>query len=445
MALKKGTGTTLRTGLFVVLGFAVTIGALFVLGARKQLFSEVYEIYSTYEDVGGLQEGAFVRIYGINVGTVKSIALPDVTQNRVVVTFSIRGDARRLIRKDSKAIIDTEGLLGSRIVIILPGSPDQPEVPDGGTIQGQSPIQLHRFSANIDRALEKLDEVVINAADLLAAGASVVGKIDAGQGTLGEIVNSPALYDTVISSLDQLRRVAATADGTLRNFQGLAGNIAGSVDRTLANYSAAADTLRGVGTEFRRTGQNVNTVLRDLQSGRGTLGRLMTDDSAYVALNSTIAGSKVMVERGTEAITEITRAANSIARSAEQTRTTIDQVSRNIMEGQGSLGRLLNDDSIYVKLDRVMANLDITSQKLAVNMEALRSNWLFRGYFEDAGYWDNTRRTMELVEQRNIRLGEWERRLQRVQADLEAQERLIESRGRRPAPARPDTTRDSER
>ncbi|HOT35531.1 MAG TPA: MlaD family protein [Candidatus Latescibacteria bacterium] len=443
MASKKGSGAAIRTGVFVILGFALFVGALFVLGARKQLFEDVYEIYSTYEDVGGLQEGAFVRIAGINVGTVKKIALPELSQNRVVVTFSIRGDARRLIRRDSKAIIDTEGLLGARIVIIVPGSPDEPEVPEGGTIQGQSPIQLHRFSANIDRALEHLDAVVINSADLLAAGSSILQKVDAGQGTLGELVNNPALYDTVISSLAQFRRVAATADGTLRNVQGLAGEIAGSVDRTLTHYSVAADTLRDAGSEFRRTAKATNTILRDLQEGRGTLGKLMTDDSAYVALNNTIASSKQMLDRGTEAIAEITRAANSIARSAEQTRATIDLVSRNVMQGQGTVGRLLTDDSVYTRLDRVLANLDISSQKLAVNMEALRTNWLFRGYFEDAGYWENTKRTMELVEQRNIRLNEWERRLQRIQADLEARERRLEAQSRQAAPARRDTSQES--
>jgi phospholipid/cholesterol/gamma-HCH transport system substrate-binding protein len=444
MASKKGVGQTIRTGIFVVFGFLVFVGALFVLGARKQLFSEMYKISATYTDVAGLQEGAFVRIAGINVGSVAKIDLPGAGVDRVRVTFKIRGDARHLIRKGSKAIIDTEGLLGSMIVIITQGSPDSAIVLAGEAIPGQSPIEMRRFSQNIDRVLGNLDLVLVGGADVLHTSREILDKVNRGEGSIGALVNSSTLHDTVIFTVGQIRRLLATADGTLRGVQGSVASVAGSVDRTLQHYSAAADTLRDVGSEFRLAGRNTNAIIRDLQMGKGTLGRLMTDDSAYVALNRTLASSDSMVHHGSEAIGEISRAAGAIAQSAEQTRVTIDRVSQNVMRGQGTVGRLLNDDSIYVKLDRVLANLDISSQKMAVNMEAMRTNWLFRGYFEDAGYWRDTERNIQLIEQRNIRLNEWERRLQRLQAQLGAQESALDANRQRPTRSMttpPDTSR----
>ena len=77
-----------------------------------------------------------------------------------------------------------------------------------------------------------------------------------------------------------------------------------------------------------------------------------------------------------------------------------------------------------------MTNLEIASQKMAVNMEAVRTNWLFRGYFEDQGYWDDLEMKVEVTEQREYRLRRWEERLQELQMRLEAQEQRMEARER---------------
>ena len=436
---------TLRTGIFVVLGLAVLLGAMFVLGAREQLFTKRYQIYAMYNDVAGLQEGAFVRIAGINVGTVAHISLPDSTSNRVRVTFNIRGDARRLIRADSKAIIDTEGLLGARIVIITQGSPDAAEVPPDGEILGQSPIQFHRFSQNIDRALENLDDVVLNSAATLASLSSIMAKIDAGRGSIGAIVNRTTLHDSLVATVGQAHRLLETTDELVRHIRSTTTELAGNVNEAVQRYGAVADTLRGVGAEFHRTGIAVASLAEGMQKGRGTLGRLIKDDSLYIALGRMAVSGDSMLRRASYAISEVSSAAHSIAHSAEQMRTTIAQVTGDIRQGRGTVGKLVTDDSMYIKLDHIMSNMEIASEKLAVNMEAVRTNWLFRGYFEEQGYWDNVQKKYVLQEQRAIRMREWEQQLLRLQAQLEAREQELDRRERRLRSPGTDTTRNPQR
>lgn len=430
MALLRKIPLAIRTGVFVGLGFVILAGAVFVLGERKQLFSDQYEIYSMYDVVAGLQEGAFVRIAGINVGTVKRIALPEEVGGRVRVTFKIRADAKRLIRTDSKAVIDTEGLLGARIVIITQGSPSAPEVPAGGEILGQSPIQLHRFSQNIDRALEDLDDVVVNGAATLASLSSILAKVDAGRGSVGMLLNRPTLHDSLAATLGMMRRAATNTNRLLLEVRRSVDVMSESADATMASYRTTADTLTSTFSDFRMTSAELRGLANDVRSGRGTLGRLITDDSMYVAATHLVTTADSLLAQGTLALAEATEASHSIARSAEQIRLTLDQVTTNIMEGEGTVGKLVNDDSVYVKLNRTMTNLEIASQKMAVNMEAVRTNWLFRGYFEDQGYWDDLEMKVEVTEQREYRLRRWEERLQELQMRLEAQEQRMEARER---------------
>jgi len=420
MAPTRTTRSTLviRTGIFVVLGILIFFGALFVLGERQYFFQNRVQVHAHYTDVAGLQEGAFVRIAGINVGTVDHIALPD-TAGRVDVTFSIRSDALSQIRTDSRAIISTEGLIGARIVIITVGSHTMPPVRPGGFIAGQSPIRFHDYTQNIDRALEHVDDVVLNAVASLAAISSVMGKIDRGEGSLGLLVNDQTLHDTLMATMGRIHRLAVTSDRFVRDLDTTSTTLAFRVGQTLADYRDVADSLRVVSAGFHRTAGDISAIVDTVRQGNGLLGRLITDTRLPTALDT-------MLARTSNAIAEISVASHSVAQAAQQASTTIRQITSDIEQGRGTLGQLVTDDTLYVRLQRVVSNLDIASEKLAVNMEAVRTNWLFRGYFEEQGYWEDLNRKIELQEQRMIRLREWQERLLRLQQQLEEQERRLQ-------------------
>lgn len=421
---ESGIPRSVRTGIFVILGMALFGGALFVLGARKQLFQKQVTIYAIFDDVAGLQEGAFVHIAGINVGTVSAIALPD-SLGHVRVALNIRNDARQQIREDSRAVIGTEGLIGQRIVIVTQGSPHEKIIPPGGTILGQSPIRLYEFRQDIDQALRNLPDIMLNVGVTLASMRSIMERMNRGQGTIGQLLTRNTLHDSLVRAVSQISRLAMSTRHMVNTAerQGI---------MLSEEYGALAESLQVVSSDMRHTGHQINTLIATVLQGHGTLGRLITDDSLYVVMTHMTASGDTMLTQASAAIGQISKASFAIANAAQQASATIQQITDDVREGHGTIGQLVTNDSAYVQLNRILQNLQIASEKAAVDMEAIRSNWLFRGYFEQQGYWDNMNRKVELQEQRAIRLRDWQDRLERLQSELEQQERELEKQSNAP-------------
>src|SRR5438552_1046335 len=94
-----------RTGIFVIVCFALLVVALFLIGDKKKLFSNTSVYYIKFREVSGLKQGAQVIISGINVGSVHAIDLPKHAGDSVLVEVHIEKDAAPLIHTDSKASV----------------------------------------------------------------------------------------------------------------------------------------------------------------------------------------------------------------------------------------------------------------------------------------------------------------------------------------------------
>src|SRR5262245_22294259 len=113
-----------RLGLFITLTLAMLFGAVFFIGDKKTLFTSTYGVRAQFENVAGLNEGADVRVGGIHKGTVKKIELPKQPDGKVTVLMELQSATRDVVRKDSKASIKSEGLLGDKYVEIAFGLPN---------------------------------------------------------------------------------------------------------------------------------------------------------------------------------------------------------------------------------------------------------------------------------------------------------------------------------
>ena len=85
------------------------------------MFSSTFQISGIFKDISGLQVGNNVRFSGINVGVVEDIQ--QVTDSTVKVDMQIDEHTRKFMKKNAKAIIGSDGLMGNKIISILPGSP----------------------------------------------------------------------------------------------------------------------------------------------------------------------------------------------------------------------------------------------------------------------------------------------------------------------------------
>ena len=137
----------LRIGGFVLLALGVFLAIIYLLGARARYFESKYELVAEFTEVGGLIEGATVRLAGVQIGRVTDVTLSPKAGSKVRVTMTVARRFHDRIRRDSEARIATQGLLGDKIVEITSGSPDAPPLAPGETLTSREAFEMGRMFA----------------------------------------------------------------------------------------------------------------------------------------------------------------------------------------------------------------------------------------------------------------------------------------------------------
>jgi len=188
---------TLRLGIFIVSTLLIFAAGVFWIGEKQYLFHSTYRLQAEFQNVAGLNGGAEVRVGGIHEGTVRQIQLPIRPNERVRVLMDMARATRSVIKHDSVATIQSEGLVGDKFVEISFGSEKSPKVKDGDTIQGQPPLQisdlLNKTSEVLDTTKGAIDNVNQTASNLN----SITTKINQGQGSIGALINDKKIYQNV--------------------------------------------------------------------------------------------------------------------------------------------------------------------------------------------------------------------------------------------------------
>ena len=131
-----------RVGVFVVLALLCLSAGIFLIGNKEFLFSPTYRLKTDFQNVGGLNNGAEVRVGGIHEGTITSIDLPTQPDGKVTVVMKLHSATRNIIRKDSIASIKTEGLLGNKYLEISSGTEKAQAVQNDDMIAGEAPVDI---------------------------------------------------------------------------------------------------------------------------------------------------------------------------------------------------------------------------------------------------------------------------------------------------------------
>jgi len=186
-----------RLGAFIVATLAVLAAGVFIIGTKEYLFSSTYQLKTQFDNVAGLAEGADVQVGGVHSGTVRSIELPHKPGDKIVVTMDLDKTTQEIIKRDSVASIETEGMLGNQFVAISFGSAGQAEVTNGETIHGEQPLLMADLLKKTNGILDGSQQAIQNATLATAHLNSVSAKIDSGQGTVGSLVNDNQLYSNL--------------------------------------------------------------------------------------------------------------------------------------------------------------------------------------------------------------------------------------------------------
>ncbi len=176
--MQKQSINKIKLGIFVAIGVALFLAGIYYIGETKKLFSTTFRISAMFKDVNGLQVGNNVRFAGINVGTIEAIEI--ITDSTVKVDMILDVTTQKFIKKDAKAIIGSDGLMGNKIMNVSPGTTAFTMVENNDMIGTTIPISL-------DDMLLKLKNTTDNAALITDDLAAIMGNIRSGKGTIGKL------------------------------------------------------------------------------------------------------------------------------------------------------------------------------------------------------------------------------------------------------------------
>lgn len=196
-AAKKGR--TIKLGVFVTIGVLLFIAGVYLIGEKQQLFSTTFRLNGVFKDISGLQVGNNVRFSGVNVGIVEDIEM--VADTAVRVEMVIDENVRKFIKRDAQAIIGSDGLMGNKIVIIVPGTTGQREIADNETIRTSAPV-------GIDEIMFNLKVTSGHAADITRDLSDITANIRAGKGTVGKLFMDTALAKNVDQTINNIKQGA---------------------------------------------------------------------------------------------------------------------------------------------------------------------------------------------------------------------------------------------
>jgi phospholipid/cholesterol/gamma-HCH transport system substrate-binding protein len=300
-------------GLFVigtVLLFAV---AVFMIGDRQMAFTKRFDVYTEFAKVTGLQTGAIVRVSGARAGEVTEITPPSVPAGKFRVKLQVTEELHQLVRTDSVASIETEGLVGGSFLAISSGSAAAPQAPPLSMLAGQEPFEL---------------------GDLLQQMSSTMAKVNT----------------TIDEMRGEVEQTIVSIGETVHNANDLITSVSGDV--------------KGMAAAGRRVSADLATMTSNVREGRGTVGKLFTDDELYTHVKQIAANA--------DAVTTDARAVVAQAR----------ETLAGIKGQEGNVAGLT--DNLKQTLDDARSAMS----GFAENMDALRHNFLLRGFFNRRGYFD---------------------------------------------------------
>lgn len=348
----------LRVGVFILVALGVFIVLVYLFGTQAGLFERQYQLVAEFSSIGGLIEGATVRLAGVPVGRVSGIRLPERGAGKVQVELAISQRVRDRVRRDSVARIETRGLLGDKLVEISLGSPEArplregetvltEETPDTAELIREGTVLLQNFvgaSEDLRRALRSLTDsgAIEEVAGAARSLRSLATEVERGRGLLHGLI-----YEDKGGKL-------LTEGETLFREVGEAARRLGRIAREVEEGKGLLHALiYGESTALAQLDQLLATtqrILARVERGEGTLGLLLQSEEAARSVRRFLAAADTLaagVERAQKADgllqallfdPEGKRLLGDLRTTAKNFR----EVSDRLVSGQGFLGGLLS-------------------------------------------------------------------------------------------------------
>ena len=305
---------TIRVGLFFLLGCALAWITFESLNGGSLFKREGYSLVAGFANLKGLKAGDEVRMAGVKVGAVE---LTRLAGNRVEAVLAIEPGVQ--IPTDAVASVEQSSLLGSNYLGVTFGTPGGPLLKDGDEIQTKATVDMSEVISQLGNLGSKLEQVIGEIGKTMGAGGEngglfqrvdklvsengpkltetianlqdITAKIKGGEGTFGKLVNDSKLHDDLLAGVSEIKQAAADARTFMGDAKGIVADVKGgkgALGVLLYDEPTAASLKVSV--------NNLKEVSEKLNSGQGTLGKLISDDSLYNDVQSTMKKADRMID-----------------------------------------------------------------------------------------------------------------------------------------------------
>ena len=327
----------MRVGTFLLMGLIALGAVVFLIGQERGLFRPKITLYAHFDNTSGLVAGAPVRLAGLDVGTVSAVSFPDALE-RKQATIELRIEERYLerIRHDSRAFIDSKGLLGDKIINITLGSMDAEAHRDGDTLQTRASPSVEaiatsledafaavtRVSGSADKAIREIasDDVRQDIARIARSTANLLEAIESEDGTLHRLIYDGAYADEALAALRHTGSAAQRLERVVAQVQQGPGSL-----HELIYGDTGTQTL----AQLRDASGNLAEAMAQMRDGQGLLHALLYDPEQA---------------RGLEELNEL------LAR--------LNYITSEVQKGRGTVGGLLVDPSVYEDMKQILGNVE---------------------------------------------------------------------------------------
>ncbi len=316
--MAKKAVNNVKLGIFVLAGLLVMIISLYMIGRDTNLFGKNYTLRARFENVQGLQSGNNIRYSGIQVGTVKKVKF--LNDTLIEVTMLIDLKMKQYIHKNDIVTMSTDGLMGNRILNITPAKDGSPLAEDGDLLVTKKAIST-------DDILVTLDKTTRNIAEISEELKTTVTRINESKG-IWQLLDDTELPANLRASVVNIRKATSQAGNMVNDLQSL---------------------------------------ITDIKSGKGSLGAILKDTSISYNLNEAVLKIQQVGDHATQLADELTKITTGI--------------QQDINSGKGPANAILKDSALVMRLANSLANLEKGTDAFQQNMEALKHNFLLRGYF----------------------------------------------------------------
>lgn len=264
----------------------------------KDYFKKTANYYCIYDEIGGLAESSPVEINGYKVGVVQSIDFVDEVSGKLLVEFSVSKEFKLPLNTVAE-ILPVSIIAGMKVQFIYGNGPGT--YSDGDTLPGRLAkglltkleTEIIPIKERLMSLLNVLDSVISSIDEVMDPGFrknlnGIVANLNSTTGSVDEIIGSSETE--LKKTLDNLTR-----------FSNMLGDNSASMSKTLENIETITDTLAAADiytsvTNLKKGLETTYAMLGNLNEGKGSAGKLLTNDSLYTNLTATLESLNILLQ-----------------------------------------------------------------------------------------------------------------------------------------------------